>query len=36
MQMSIENPFTNSELNDIFQKQKEKIPFEITKNIKDE
>ena len=34
--MSIENPFTNSELNDIFQKQKEKIPFEITKNVKDE
>lgn len=36
MQMSIENPFTNAELNDIFKKQKEKIPFKIIKNVKDE
>ena len=36
MQMSIENPFTNAELNDIFKNQREKIPFEITKNVKDE
>lgn len=34
--MSIENPFTNAELNDIFQKQREKIPFKIIKNVKDE
>ena len=34
--MSIENPFTNTELNDIFQKQREKIPFKIIKSVKDD
>lgn len=36
MSENIENPFTNTELNDIFEKQRKKIPFEFTKNVKDE
>ena len=36
MSNSIDNPFTNSELRHIFENQKNKIPFEIKKSVKDE
>lgn len=32
----INNPFTNGEIKEIFEKQKNKIPFEIKKSVKDE
>ena len=32
----INNPFTNAELKEIFENQKNKIPFEIKKSVKDE
>lgn len=34
--MKIDNPFTNGEIKEIFEKQKNKIPFEIKKSVKDE
>lgn len=32
----IENPFTNSEIQEIFNNQLNKVPFEVIKNVKDD
>lgn len=36
MRKEFENPFHTSELNEMFEKQRNKVPFELKKEVKDE